>query len=87
MTLYLYQTKSHQLLTVLRGILSYTDTIATAEDGTIYGPFAENCELSETQDCTGTLRADWRSTHPSTDARLEELEFLMAEMLFGGVAK
>ena len=50
----------------------------------VYAPLAEDCELSSKVDCSETLRADWRAAHPSDKTRIEELEALMAELLFGG---
>ena len=38
----------------------------------------------ETADCSETLRADWRRDHPSAEERMEELEALVAGLLFGG---
>lgn len=83
MTLYLYRIGEATPVLEIEDVVSYTaDQVVTAE-GTVYGPFAGDCELSETPDCTGTLRAGWRWEHPSAETRLEELESLMADMLFG----
>ena len=67
----------------LDGVIAWTDSSVTTESG-VYSPLAENLELSETADCTGTLRADYRSANPTAEQRLEDLETLMAELLFGG---
>ena len=40
---------------------------------------AEGYELSATEDCAGTLRADWRQGNPSQEERLEDVEALLAE--------
>ena len=83
MKLYLYDTRTKKVLAEIEGVESYTDSQVVTPDGT-YSPLAEHCELSATPDCTETLRADWRSAHPSAETRIEELEALMAEVLFGG---
>lgn len=84
MTLYLYRIGETAPVLELEDVVSYTaDQVVTA-DGTAYAPLAEDCELAATPDCAGMLRADWRLEHPSTETRLEELENLMAELLFGG---
>ena len=50
----------------------------------IYSPLAADCELSSKADCSETLRADWRAAHPDDKTRIEELEALVAELLYGG---
>lgn len=90
MTLYLYKIKtgtggaSAAPVMTLENVVSYTDSKAFTEGNGIYGPFAEDCELSSKPDCSETLRADWRKEHPSQDVRIDELEALVAELLFGG---
>lgn len=84
MDLYLYKTGTAVPLLVIENVTSYTADQAVTADGTVYGPFAGDCELSATADCAGQLRADWQSEHPTAETRLEELESLMADMLFGG---
>ena len=49
-----------------------------------YRPLAEGYELSGKADCSETLRADYRAAHPTQETRLEELETLVAALLFGG---
>ena len=83
MELYLYRTADKAVVMKLEKVLDYTDREVRTDDG-VYGPLAEGLELSETADCAGTLRADWRRNHPDNETRLEELETLMAELLFGG---
>ena len=86
MTLYLYDQHTGRLVREIQDVISYTDqsvTTAAAE----YGPLAEGLELAETADCAGTLRADYRRDYPSTESRLEDLETLVAELLFGGEAE
>lgn len=83
MNLYLYNRESKDILLELDNVASYTDREVFTEEG-VYGPLSENCELSRTADCAETLRADWRRDHPSAETRLEELEALMAALLFGG---
>lgn len=84
MTLYLYKTGTNTPVLTIENVVSYTAGKAVTEDGTIYGPFAEDCELSSLPDCSETLRADWRRGHPSQEDRMEELEALVAGLLFGG---
>lgn len=84
MTLYLYKTGAETPEQTLEQVASYTADQAIADDGTVYGPFAEGWELSKTADCAGTLRADWRADHPSQEQRIEDLEDLMANLLYGG---
>lgn len=84
MELYLYRIGEAAPLMKMEKVVSYTADQAVTADGTFYGPFAGDYELSATPDCAGTLRADWEQEHPSTEMRLEELESLMADMLFGG---
>lgn len=59
------------------------DTV-TRKSGETYGPLAADCELSSVPECTETLRADWRKRCPSQETRLEELEELVAGLMFGG---
>lgn len=87
MKLYLYHTATKDVALEIDNAVSYTAGEVTAADGTVYGPFAEDCELSATPDFAGTLRADWRRDNPDNETRLEELEALMAELLFGGEAE
>ena len=87
MKLYLYHTATKDVALEIDNAVSYTAGRVVTADGTVYGPFAEDCELSETADCAGTLRADWRRDNPDNETRLEELEALMAELLFGGEAE
>lgn len=84
MELYLYDTGSKAVLLELEDVASYTDNQVVMEDGAVYSPLAENCELSSLPDCSETLRADWRQNNPSAETRIEELELLMATLLFGG---
>lgn len=86
MTLYLYKIGTSAPLLTLEDVASYTADQAVTEDGAVYGPFAGDCELSSLPDCSETLRADWRRTHPTQEDRMEELEALMAGLLFGGEA-
>ena len=83
MTLYLYMTGESKPRLTLENVLSYTDSVVVTTEG-VYGPLAEDCELSETADCTGTLREDWRNMHPDQQTRLDELEALVAQLIFGG---
>lgn len=83
MKLYVYDIAAKSVVLELEDVLSYTDARVVTAKG-VYGPLAEGCELSETADCAGTLRADWRRENPGTESRLNDLELLMAELLFGG---
>lgn len=86
MTLYLYRIGDTVPCLTIEHAVSYTDAEVTAvinDETVVYAPLAEDCELSTKQNCSETLRADWRSAHPSVQLRIEELETLMAELLFG----
>lgn len=84
MTLYLYKTGTRVPALTIEHVTSYTDSRAVTEDGAVYGPFAEDAELSSLPDCSEALRAKWRAGHPSQEERMEELEALVAGLLFGG---
>lgn len=60
MTLYLYKTGTDVPVFTIENVTSYTDNQAVTEDGGVYGPFAEDVELSSLPDCSETLRAQWR---------------------------
>ena len=83
MKLYLYDKASGEVRLEVDGVLSYTDQAIVTEAG-VHGPLADSCELSSTADCSETLRADWLRDNPTTQTRIEELETLVAELLFGG---
>lgn len=88
MTQYLYRIGTSVPVLTIENVQSYTADSVMAVDATgnsvVYAPLAEDCELSSKVDCSETLRADWRAAHPSDKTRIEELEALMAELLFGG---
>ena len=84
MTLYVYKTGTDVPVLTIENAVSYTDSRAETADGGVYGPFAGDCELSDLPDCSETLRADWRRDHPGPEERMEELEALVAGLLFGG---
>ena len=84
MTLYLYKLGTNVPVLTIEDAVSYTDSEVRAADGTIYSPLAEDCELSGLPDCSETLRSQWRRLHPSAEERVEELEALVAGLLFGG---
>ena len=50
----------------------------------VYEPLAADCELSGKADCSEALRAAWRERNPSEQERVELLETLVAELLYGG---
>lgn len=85
MTLYLYNIGTNVPVLSIKNAVSYTDNQVLTEDGTIYGPFAPDVELSSLSDCSETLRAAWRAAHPSAEQRVNELEDLVAGLLFGEV--
>lgn len=60
-------------------VVSYTADRAVTAGGAVYGPFAEGWELSETADCAGILRADWRAEHSSQEQRIEDLEPILTD--------
>ena len=70
MTLYLYKIGTEKPVLTVENARSYTADSVTAADGTVYGPLAADCELSSVPECTET--------------RLEELEELVAGLMFGG---
>ena len=84
MTLYLYKLGTSLPVLTVKNARSYTADSVTAEDGAVYKSLAEDYELSGKADCSESLRADYRATHPSQETRLEDLETLVAELLFGG---
>ena len=67
MDLYLYKTGTTVPVLTIENVVSYTDNRAETEDGAVYGPFAEGCELSSLEDCSETLRAKWRREHCLAD--------------------
>lgn len=84
MTLYLYKLGTNTPTLTIENTRSYTADSVTAADGAVYTPLAEDCELSGKADCSETLRTDYRAAHPTQETRLEELETLVAALLFGG---
>lgn len=84
MTLYFYKIGTDTPALTIENARSYTADSILAADGAVYAPLAEGYELSGKADCSETLRADWRKRCPSQETRLEELEELVAALLFGG---
>lgn len=84
MRLFLYQVENKKNQIVLENVVSYTNNQVVLASGIVYEPLAVGWELSEQEDCSETLRADWQNANPSPETRLEELESLMADLLFGG---
>lgn len=84
MNLYLYRMGEQAPLLEIENVVEYTADAVVTEFGETYGPLAEDCELSSVPECTETLRADYRMAHPTQETRLEELEELMAGLMFGG---
>lgn len=67
MNLYIYKIGTNVPALTIENVVSCTDNEVRTDEGTVYGPFAEDCELSATPDCAGTLRADWRREHCLAD--------------------
>lgn len=84
MRLFLYKVGEGTPMRTIENVQRYTADSVTTEDGTIYEPLAEGYELSSLPDCSETLRADWREAHPDAEQRVEDLEELLALLLFGG---
>lgn len=84
MTLYFYKIGTDTPALTIENARSYTADSILAADGAVYAPLAEGYELSGKADCSETLRADWRKRCPSQETRLDELETLVAALLFGG---
>ena len=88
MTLYLYHIGTAAPLLRLERVQSYTAERVTALDeagnAVVYAPLAEDCELSSKADCSEALRAAWREANPDGKTRLDELEELVAALLYGG---
>lgn len=84
MNFYLYRMGETAPLLEIEDVAEYTADAVVTETGETYGPLAKDCELSSVPECTETLRADWRKRYPSQETRLEELEELMAALMFGG---
>lgn len=84
MILYLYKIGTDTPVLTVENAQSYTADGILAADGAVYAPLAEGYELSGKVDCSETLRADWRKRCPSQETRLDELETLVAALLFGG---
>lgn len=83
MKLYLYDTESKRVLMELEDVISYSDNQVITKKGRV-SPLADYCELSAVPDCSETLRAAWRRNEPSDKERLDEIEYLLAKLLFGG---
>lgn len=87
MTLYLYRTGTTVPVLTIENAKSYTADRVTAlnSDGNpVVYSLAEDCELSTKADCSETLRAAWREENPDERTRMDELETLMAQLLYGG---
>ena len=83
MELYLYHRETGMLINKLEHVLSYTDRRVVTAEG-VYEPLDEAVELSTLPDCSEALRKAWQQLYPSAETRLDELELLMAQLLFGG---
>lgn len=84
MILYLYKVGTNTPALTIKNARSYTADSVTDEDGAVYRPLAEGYELSGNGGLLGDPAADYRAAHPTQETRLEELETLVAALLFGG---
>ena len=84
MTLYLYKMGTATPTLTIENVESYTDNRVVTTEGEVYGPLAECFELSSLPDCSESLRAAWTAQNPPAEARLAEVEALLAGLLFGG---
>ena len=88
MTLYLYRIGTEVPILTIENVQNYTADSVTARNAEgnpiVYSPLAADCELSSKADCSETLRAAWREANPDGETRLDELEALVAELLYGG---
>lgn len=88
MTLYLYRIGTEVPVLTIENVQNYTADSVTAKNAEgnpiVYSPLAADCELSSKADCSEALRAKWRVEHPDDKTRIEELEALVAELLYGG---
>ena len=88
MTLYLYRIGTEVPILTIENVQNYTADSVTAKNAEgnpiVYSPLAADCELSSKADCSETLRADYCASYPTQETRLEELEELVAELMFGG---
>ena len=84
MTWYVYKIGTDTPALTVENARNYTADSILAADGAVYAPLAEGYELSGRADCSQTLRANYRTAHPTQETRLEELEELVAALMFGG---
>ena len=88
MTQYLYRIGTSVPVLTIENVQNCTADSVTALDeagnSVVYAPLAEDCELSSKADCSETLRAAWREANPDGETRLDELEELVAALLYGG---
>ena len=88
MTLHLYRIGTEVPVLTIENVQNYTADSVTAKNAEgnpiVYSPLAADCELSSKVDCSETLRADYRAANPDDKTRMDELETLMAELLYGG---
>ena len=84
MTLYVYKIGTDTPALTVENARNYTADSILAADGAVYAPLAEGYELSGRADCSQTLRANYRTARPTQETRLEELEELVAALMFGG---
>lgn len=81
MKLYLYKIGTAAPVMAFDNAISYSDSRVMTEERTadgsstiVYGPFAENCELSSLPDCSEALFSKWREDHPTQEERLSAIE-------------
>ena len=83
MNLYLYRLGENVPILKIEDVTDYTEDTVTTKTGGTYGRLGEGYELSGKADCSETLRADYRAAYPAQETRLEELEELVAALMFG----
>ena len=86
MTLYLYKLGTATPILTMKNVVSYTAEQVLTENGCMYGPFAEDCELSSTPDCSEMLRKAWREANPNMESRTAALESAVLALMMGGMA-
>ena len=88
MELYLYKIGTQVPVLKIENAASYTAEEVRTEDGTVYRPLAEDCELSSLPDCSEALREDWRREHPGTEEKQEAVDaaIYVARLVLSGEA-
>ena len=82
-TLYLYNKYNKELLLTVEGTMCSADRIIDSQDGGTIG-FGDEVEVSSLPDLSEELRKQYREDNPTPEDRLELVEEIMAQILFGG---